>query len=181
LKIFGKTSGIDASKLNIISLDANAKTAALFGGKIDVVSGDAPAFNSYVRATGQEPETLLLSDYGLPLIGFGFAVNNDFLAKNPETVKKFLAATKKAFQDEEKDTAAACALMAKEVHLAGDQKRCVDYSKGIFALSTPPSASDWGMQTEEEWKKLTDTLRSVGELESDKPLSDYYTNDFVAK
>jgi NitT/TauT family transport system substrate-binding protein len=57
----------------------------------------------------------------------------------------------------------------------------VDYSKGIFALSTPPSASDWGMQTEEEWKKLTDTLRSVGELESDKPLSDYYTNDFVAK
>jgi len=181
LKIFGKTSGIDASKLNIISLDANAKTAALFGGKIDVVSGDAPAFNSYVRATGQEPETLLLSDYGLPLIGFGFAVNDDFLAKNPETVKKFLAATKKAFQDEEKDIAAACALMAKEVHLAGDQKRCVDYSKGIFALSTSPGASDWGMQTEAEWKALTETLRSVGELESDKPISDYYTNDFVAK
>jgi NitT/TauT family transport system substrate-binding protein len=179
LKIFTRISHIDPSKLNIVSLDANAKTAALFSGRIDVVSGDAPAFNAYVRATGQQPETLLLSDHGLPLIGFGFAVNDDFLAKNPDTVKKFLAATKKAFQDEEKDPAAACALMAKEVHLAGDQARCVDYEKGIFALSTSPSSPDWGKQSAEEWQKLTSTLQDVGELDSKKPASDYYTNALV--
>ena len=74
LKIFTQEDHIPRDKLNVISLDAQAKTAALFSGSIDVVSGDAPAFDAYVRATGQEPETLLLAKNGVPLIGFGFAV-----------------------------------------------------------------------------------------------------------
>lgn len=179
LKIFSKVSGLEMSDLDIVSLEANAKTAALFGGKIDVVSGDAPAFNSYVRATGQEPETLLLSDFGLPLIGFGFAANEDFLEEHPEAVAKFLAATKKGFQDAVADPAAACAFMAETVHLSGEQSRCIDYVNGLLALSTPPTSADWGKQSAEEWEALTQTLRDVGELDSDQPASEYYTNEFV--
>ncbi|SMF70556.1 NitT/TauT family transport system substrate-binding protein [Tistlia consotensis] len=179
IKIFTKVSGLKASDLDIVSLDANAKTAALLSGKIDVVSGDAPAYTSYVKATGQEPVALILSDYGLPLVGFGFGVNNDFLAKHPDAVKKFLAATKKGFQDAAADPAKACAFMAETVHLSGEQSRCVNYFNALLALSTPPSDPTWGKQSAEEWQKLTDTLREVGLLESDKPASTYYSNEFV--
>jgi len=181
LKVFTAANKMKLTDLNVVALDANAKTAALFGGTIDAVSGDSPAFNAYVRATNQQPETMQLSDFGVPLIGFGFAANNAYLAKNPEVVRKFLAATKKGFAEAARDYRAACELMQAKVHLAGTIERCVDYNKGILALSTPPTDASWGQQSSEEWTKLLATLKDAGELFGDKPLTAYYTNDFVPK
>ena len=59
-KVFTAANKMKLTDLNIVALDANAKTAALFSGTIDAVSGDAPAFDAYVRATNQQPETMLL-------------------------------------------------------------------------------------------------------------------------
>ena len=182
LRIFTAANGMKLTDLDIISLDANAKTAALFGGRIDVVSGDSPAFNAYVRATGQEPVDLQLADEGVPLVGFGFAANTAYLAKNPEVVAKFLAATKRGFIEAARDFKAACELIQAKVHLAGTIERCVDYNKGLLALSTPPTDPTWGHQSAEEWTKLVGALKSAGELQGgDKPLDTYYTNDFVPK
>lgn len=179
LKIFTALFHIPLSRLNIVSLDASAKTAALFSGSIDVVSGDAPAFDTYVRATGQQPETLLLSNYGVPLIGFGFAANNDFMHAHPDAVRKFLLATRRGFEAAVKDPHAACVLMHSEVHLPGSNERCVDYFNSLMALSTPPSDPHWGNQSAAEWQKLVATLQSVGEIRSNKPASAYYTNKFL--
>lgn len=182
LRIFAANNGMKVTDLNVVALDANAKTTALFGGTIDAVSGDSPAFNAYVRATNQEPVTLQLADAGVPLLGFGFAANNAFLAKNPEVVRKFLAASKRGLAEAARDYKAACELMQAKVHLAGTIERCVDYNQGLLALSTPPTDATWGQQSAEEWTKLVATLKAAGELPADdKPLATYYTNDFVPK
>lgn len=181
LRIFAANNGMKVTDLNVVALDANAKTTALFGGTIDAVSGDSPAFNAYVRATNQEPVTLQLADAGVPLLGFGFAANNAWAAKNKEIIPKFLAASKRGFAEAARDYKAACELMQAKVHLAGTIERCIDYNKGLLALSTPPTAADWGLQTEEEWRKLVDTLKAAGELPADKPLATYYTNEFLPK
>jgi len=181
LKVFTAANKMKLTDLNIVALDANAKTAALFGGTIDAVSGDAPAFDAYVRATGQQPETMMLGDYGVPLIGFGFAANGAYLAKNPQVVAKFLAATKRGFAEAARDYKAACELMQAKVHLAGTVERCIDYNKGVLALSTPPTDANWGQQSTEEWTRLLATLKDAGELSGDKPLTSYYTNELVPK
>jgi NitT/TauT family transport system substrate-binding protein len=182
LRIFTAANGMKLSDLNIIALDANAKTAALFGGTIDVVSGDSPAFDAYVRATNQEPVTLQLADAGVPLLGFGFAANEAYLAKNPEVVRKFLAATRRGFIESARDLKAACQLIQAKVHLAGTIERCIDYNQGLLALSTPPSDPTWGHQSTEEWTKLIATLKSAGEMQGDdKPVAAFFTNDFVPK
>jgi len=180
LKIFTRANNLQASQLDIVSLDAQAKTAALFGGRIDVVSGDSPAYDAYVRATDQQPETLMLADYGVPLLGFGFAVNNDFLKAHADVVRKFLAATRRGFADVAKDPKAACAFMRTAVHLAGSDDRCVDYVTGLLALSTAPDDANWGRQSETEWQQLLATLRAVGELDSDRPPGEFYTNAYLA-
>lgn len=182
LRIFANANGMKVPDLNVVALDANAKTTALFSGTIDVVSGDSPAFNAYVRATNQEPVTLQLADAGVPLLGFGFAANNAYLAKNPEVVRKFLAASKRGLAEAARDYKAACELMQAKVHLAGTVERRVDYNQGLLALSTPPTDPTWGQQSPEEWTKLVATLKAAGELPADdKPLATYYTNDFVPK
>jgi NitT/TauT family transport system substrate-binding protein len=182
LRIFTNANNMKVTDLNIVALDSNAKTAALFGGTIDAVSGDSPAFNAYVRATNQEPETLYLADAGVPLLGFGFAANSAYLAKNAAVVQKFLAATKRGFVEAARDYKAACELMQTMVHLAGTIERCIDYNKGVLELSTPPTDASWGQQSAEEWTKLISTLKAAGELPNDdKPLTTYYTNDLVPK
>lgn len=181
LRIFTKANGMTEGDLNVISLDSNAKTAALFGGSIDVVSGDSPAYDAYVSATGQQPETMQLSDVGVPLLGFGFAANNTYLAKNPEVARKFLAATKRGFAEAARDPKAACELMQSKVHLAGTIARCVDYFDNLMALSTPPSDAGWGLQAQDEWAKLIMTLQSVGDIPAGKTAAGFYTNDFVPR
>jgi NitT/TauT family transport system substrate-binding protein len=71
--------------------------------------------------------------------------------------------------------------MQAKVHLAGTIERCVDYNKGVLALSTLPTDATWGRQSTDEWTKLLATLKDAGELFGDQPLSAYYTNDFVPK
>jgi NitT/TauT family transport system substrate-binding protein len=181
LKVFTAANKMKLTDLNVVALDANAKTAALLGGTIDAVSGDSPAYDAYIRATNQQPETMPLSNYGVPLIGFGFAANNAYLAKNPDVVRKFLAATRKGFAEAARDYKAACELMQAKVHLAGTIERCIDYNKGVLALSTPATDASWGQQSEEEWTRLLTTLKDAGELFGDKPLATYYTNDVVPK
>jgi len=179
LALFTKLNNIPPSDLNIVALDANTKRVALLNGTVNVVSGDSHAFGAIVRGSGKEPVFLMLADYGVPLLGFGFAVNETFLQREPEAVKKFLAATKRGFQAAVANPTEACRLIQSKVFVGGSTEQCVDYFMGLMALSQSPSDPDWGRQSTEEWEKLISTLKGVNEIESDKKPTDYFTNDFV--
>ena len=179
LTLFSKLNSIPLSDLNIVALDANTKRVALLDGTVDVVSGDSHAFGAIVRGSGREPEFLMLADYGVPLLGFGFAVNETFVEREPQAIKKFLAATKRGFQAAVENPQAACQLIQSKVFVGGSREQCVDYFMGLMALSQAPTDPNWGRQSTEEWEKLVSTLKSVGEIESDKKPADYFTNDFV--
>ncbi|MBX6368516.1 MAG: ABC transporter substrate-binding protein [Rhodospirillales bacterium] len=179
LAILLKKNNMDKNALNIVSLDANTKRAALLNGSIDAVSGDSHAYGALVRGTGKEAEIMMLSDYGVDLIGFGFAANETFLKKHPEAVRKFLAATKRGLSLAAEDPAAACRFIQQKVLIPGSVEQCVDYFTGLLKLSQSPTDPKWGWQTDEEWTRLISTLDSVGELQTKKPVKDFFTNDFV--
>jgi NitT/TauT family transport system substrate-binding protein len=179
LAILMKKNNIAKSALNVVSLDANTKRAALLNGNIDVVSGDSHAYSALVRGTGRQAEVMLLSDYGVDLIGFGFAANENFLKKEPAAVKKFLAATKRGFALAAEDPAAACRFIQQKVLIPGTVEQCADYFSGLLELSQSAKDPNWGHQSTEEWERLLATLDSVGELPGKKPVKDYFTNEFV--
>lgn len=181
LAILLKKNNIDKSALNIVSLDANTKRAALLNSSIDAVSGDSHAYSALVRGTGKEAEVMMLSDYGVDLIGFGFASNETFLKNHPEAVRKFLAATKRGFAVAAEDPAAACRFIQQKVLIPGSVEQCVDYFTGLLKLSQSAKDPKWGWQSDEEWERLLTTLDSVGELQSKKPVKEFFTNDFVPK
>jgi NitT/TauT family transport system substrate-binding protein len=181
LAILMKKNNIQKSALNVVSLDANTKRAALLNGNIDVVSGDSHAYSALVRGTGRDAEVMMLSDYGVDLIGFGFAANEAFLKKEPEAVRKFLAATRKGFEVGVEDPAAACRFIQQKVLIPGTVEACVDYFGGLIKLSQSPKDPKWGWQSDEEWERLLATLDSVGELPGKKAMKDYFTNDFLPK
>ena len=84
-----------------------------------------------------------------------------------------------AMADQAADTEAACTLIRGKVQVAGNQAQCVNYARGLQALSQPPADADWGRASEAEWRSLVETLTAVGEIRQQRPLDAYYTNDFV--
>lgn len=179
LSVFKRSNKIPDSALNVISLDASSKTAGLLTNQVDVVSGDSHAFRAIVRGAGHEPEVLELASYGVPLLGFGFATNETFLKERPKAVKATLAAIKRGFADAVADPEGACTLIRSKVQIAGTPAQCLDYLTGLQKLSQSPTDAEWGRSVASEWDALIGTLRGVGEIQSDKPSSAYYTNDLV--
>jgi NitT/TauT family transport system substrate-binding protein len=178
LAIFQRANHIPDGALNVISLDATAKTAALLTGQVDVVSGDSHAYQAIVRGAGHTPEVLELANYGVPLLGFGFAVNETFLHDKPDAVRATLAAVRRGFADMAADPEAACTLIRSRVQIAGKPAQCVDYITGLLRLSTPPTDPSWGRSTAEEWVRLIATMRDAGEIRTDRAPDTYYTNEF---
>lgn len=176
LSVFSRMFKIPASSLNVISLDASSKTAALVTGQVDVVSGDSHAYSAIVRSTGKQAVVLQLADYGLPLLGFGFAANETFLREHQRAVAGVLAGYRRGFADMAADVPAACAMIRARVQVAGSQEQCVDYARGYIALATPAGDAGWGRSTPEEWQKLVDTLVGVGEIKQAPAIGAIYTN-----
>ncbi len=176
LTLFSRLNNIPLDQLNVVGLDGAAKRAALLNKTVDAVSGDSHAYAAIVRGNGEEPVILHLSDYGVPLLGFGFVANETFTKEHPEAVTKFLKATKRAFEAAVSDPKAACEFIQSKKFVTGSLSQCVDYYSGLIALSQSPTDPDWGKQSAEEWEKLVSTLKSVDVIESDKKPSDYYTN-----
>jgi NitT/TauT family transport system substrate-binding protein len=179
LSVFRRANRIPENALNVISLDASAKTAALLTGQVDCVSGDSHAFRAIVQGAGHEPEVMELASFGVPLLGFGFAANEQAIREKGEAIRRLLRAVKRAMADQAADTEAACTLIKSKVQVAGSQAQCVNYARGLQALSQPPTDADWGRASEAEWRSLVETLTAVGEIRQQRPLGAYYTNDFV--
>ncbi len=179
LTVFEHANHISADQLNIISLDATGKDSALMTGSIDVVSGDSPAYIALVRAAGHEPSVMMLSDYGLPLLGFGFAANETFLKAHPHAVTGVLTAMQRGFAAMYADIPGACTMIRARVQIAGSQQHCIDYLAAMQPLATPSADPSWGHSTPAEWDALLATLKQAGEIQTDKPASAFYTNDFL--
>ena len=178
LRIFEKANDIAETDLNIVSMDGSTKTTALMAGQVDVVSGDSYAYNALVRGAGYEPEAFLLAEHGVPLLGFGFAVNPDSEEKLGDDIQTFMQVTKKAFQEVAADPDAACTLAMEERELPGEHAQCVDYMTGLLELSTDPGADDWGHVSEDQVTALLQVLEDVGEIEGGWDISTYYTDKF---
>jgi NitT/TauT family transport system substrate-binding protein len=179
LRIFRAVNKLSETDLNLVSLDANAKQTALLSGSIDVISGDGFAYGAIIRGTGKQPTIFALSDFGVPLLGFGYSVNTEFAAAKPELVRGFLKAAKRSWQDAAADVPAACELARAELQLPHKQEACVDYLNGLLAISADPSDPAWGRQSPEMWSALLNTLTGVGEITGKADPAAYYTNDFA--
>ena len=178
LRIFQEVNNIPETELNVVSMDGSTKTTALLAGQVDVVSGDSYAYRALVKGAGFEPEAFLLSDHGVPLLGFGFAIHPDAEERLGDDITTFLQVTKKAFQEVADDVDAACTLARETIELPGEHSQCVDYMSNLLEISADPYSEDWGHMTEKQWTDVLQTLEDVGEIESGWDASDFYTTKY---
>jgi NitT/TauT family transport system substrate-binding protein len=97
---FAAINGIDPASVTLVNIKPEGKQAIVAAGEVD---GSFDLYTSYAiweKVLGKgEVGNLLWADFGLPIYGHTYFVNNDLLQKNPKLVERFLRATHKGWRD----------------------------------------------------------------------------------
>jgi NitT/TauT family transport system substrate-binding protein len=98
---FMAEKGLDPTKLTISNVAPSARASTLLSGQIPAIEFfimAKPGLEAAAKSANAELRTLLLSDHGLELYSNGIAATDDYIAKNPDVLKRFVRAALKGWQ-----------------------------------------------------------------------------------
>jgi NitT/TauT family transport system substrate-binding protein len=183
-----KNAGLTEKDVSITNVPDGALVSSYLqgsGGAVGILGGldDKPA---EIKANGgAEPVTFPYSDFGINQVGYCIVTNTDTVAKKPDLVKRFLAATMKAYKETEANPDAAIASMADIVggSMAEDQgkqqaRAVLDVTLGIL-YSKNNTEKRLGYNVPKDWEDMIELMKKYNDLQTDKPASAFYTNDFL--
>jgi NitT/TauT family transport system substrate-binding protein len=109
---FMAQKGLDPAKLTISNVAPPARATTLLSGQIPAIEFFVmakPGLEAGAKSANAELRTLLLADHGLELYANGIVASDDYIAKNPDVMKRFVRAALKgwAFAIANPDKAAA--------------------------------------------------------------------------
>jgi NitT/TauT family transport system substrate-binding protein len=183
-----KNAGLSDKDVSITNVPDGALVSSYLqaaGGAVGILGGldDKPA---EIKANGgADPVTFAYSDFGVNQVGYCIVTHTDTVAKKPDLVKRFLAATMKAYKETEANPDAAVASMADIVggSMAEDagkqQARAVlDVTLGIL-YSKNNQEKRLGLNVAKDWEDMISLMKQFNDLQTDKPATAFYTNDFL--
>ena len=183
-----KNAGLDEKDVTITNVPDGALVSSYLqgaGGAVGILGGldDKPA---EIKANGgAEPVTFAYSDFGINQVGYCIVTHTDTVAKKPDLVKRFMAATIKAYKETEANPDAAVASMADIVggSMAEDQgkqqaRAVLDVTLGIL-YSQNNADKRLGYNVPKDWEEMLDLMKKYNDLKTDKPATAFYTNDFL--
>jgi NitT/TauT family transport system substrate-binding protein len=185
-----KNAGLAESDVTITNVPDGALVSSYLqsaGGAVGILGGldDKPA---EIKANGgADPVAFPYSDYGVNQVGYCIVAHKDTVAKNPDLVKRFVAATIAAYKETEKNPDAAVASMADIVggSMAEDagkaQARAVlDVTLGVL-YSKANTDKVLGLNVASDWDDMLALMKNYNDLKTDQPATAFYTNDFLPK
>lgn len=98
---FMAQKGLDPSKLTISNVAPPARAATLLSGQVPAIEFFVmakPGLEAGARDAKAELRTFLLADHGLELYANGVAATDDYIAKNSDTLKRFVRAGLKGWK-----------------------------------------------------------------------------------
>lgn len=120
--LFLKQAGLNNSDFQTVSGDGQTKLNAVINGRADLLLGYSMDQSMKIKdATGKDVYPIMFADYGIHLVSSGLIVNKDFLAKNPDLVRRFMAATTKTFEAAEKNPEGAVDALLAAMPKAGQR------------------------------------------------------------
>lgn len=180
IRPFARLNNVDLSKIQLIQMDASARTMQFLTRKIDVMSvylsNELPQIE---KRAGVKFNMIKVTDFGLSVLGSSMYVSNAFAEQNPETVKKLLRATAKGYRDAMANPKEAAKIMAKHMVVA-EQPDVLEAQVEATVVSTnAPAGKPIGWQTDADWQATLNLLKETGGITDIKPLNAYFSNAYL--
>ncbi len=183
-----KNAGLSESDINITNVPDGALVSSYLQGTGDAVGilggiDDKPA---EIKANGgDDPVTFPYSDFGVNQVGYCISTHTDTVANNPDLVKRFVAATVKAYREAEKNPDVAINSIADIVGGTMAEEQGKEQARSVLdvTLSVLYSAANkgrvLGMNVPSDWDGMLTLMKDFNDLETEQPASAFYSNDFL--
>ena len=176
------SAGMKISDVQLQLVSINARVPLFLQNKDSFLTGFATG--DFLRARSRLPTVKYVpyAKYGLVAYGIGLIARDDMIQKNPDLVKKIVVATQKGWEAAAKDPEAAVAASLKLYpDLSPDLLRDGLKISLEEQLHTPATTGHpIGWTAESDWKTMIQVLKTYSGL-TPKPLSAYYTNEFISQ
>src|SRR5215831_765348 len=177
---FARINNVDLGKIQLIQMDASARTTQFLTRKVDVMSvylsNELPQIE---KRAGVKFNVIKVTDFGLMVLGSSMYVSNAFAEQKPDTVKKLLRATAKGYRDAMADPKAAAKIMAKHMVVPEQPDVLEQQVEATVVTTNAPAGKPIGLQSEADWRANLDLLKETGDIDDIKPLSSYFTNAYL--
>lgn len=177
LKAVMAQNGADFSKMNMVISDGSGFAA--LKDKVDImwfyeawdnVKCELAGFPIHYMELRQLDQRL---DYYTPVI----ITNHTMIQERPETVKKFLEATAKGYQDAIADPDGCAEILQK--YAPDYELDMLKKSQAYLAGKYMEDTSRWGEMKDDVWNRYTDFMVEYGVIHESVPAEDCYTNEFL--
>ena len=169
---------LDKSKLDIVNIDPAALVGALLEKKVDAILAGADFQSVQMRDRGFKVNDILYRDVGVPTVGLSIIARDDRLKENPDLYRRFVAASLRGWDEARKDPDAGAAAVVEQFPSAG-KDQILKQLKVDLMLVCAPGAVSLGRVPDRNWQSTFELLTTYLNLPKDKPISDYYSNDYL--
>ncbi len=169
---------IDKNKLDVVNIDPAALVGALLEKKVDAILAGADFQSVQMRDRGFKVNDIFYRDVGVPTVGLSIIARDDKLKENPDLYKKFVAASLKGWDAARKNPDAASAAVNEQFPSASKDQILKQLNVDLM-LVCAPGATALGRVPDKNWQITFDLLTTYLGLPKDKPVTDYYSNDFL--
>jgi NitT/TauT family transport system substrate-binding protein len=177
---FTRINNVDLAKIQLIQMDASARTTQFLTRKVDVMSvylsNELPQIE---KRAGVKFNVVKLTDFGLNVLGSSMYVSNAFAEQKPDTVKKLLLATAKGYRDAMANPREAAKIMARHMAVPEQPDVLEQQVEATVATTNAQAGQPIGWQAEADWRANLELLKETGDVVEVKPLNSYFSNAYL--
>ncbi len=155
------------------------------GGAVAMLGGLDDKPSEIVAAGGAQPVQFAYSDYGINQVGYCIVANTATVAKNPDLVKRFVAATIESYKATEAHPTAAIDAMADIVGGTMAEPKSKDAALAVLKVtlgvlySKANEPRQLGLNVASDWSDMLDLMKTYNGLKTDRPATAFYSNAFL--
>jgi NitT/TauT family transport system substrate-binding protein len=177
---FTRINNVDLGKIQLIQMDASARTTQFLTRKVDVMSvylsNELPQIE---KRAGVKFNVIKVTDFGLNVLGSSMYVSNAFAEQKPDTVKKLLLATAKGYRDAMANPREAAKIMARHMAVPEQPDVLEQQVEATVVSTNAPAGQPIGWQAEADWRGNLELLKETGDIVEVKPLNSYFSNAYL--
>ena len=175
-----KANNLDDSKIEMVFVDPAAKVVSVLEKKADALLGSGDAQFFQIEAKGVKASVLNFADIGVNTVGLSVIAHEDTVKDQGDLVKRFVAAMQRSYDEALKDPDAAIAAAVKSKPDVDSEVLKGQLMVDLDLLESPASKGKGiGYAAAEDWERTVSLLKEYRGLETDRPASSFYTNEFL--
>ena len=174
---------VDPASVRIVSVTGANKPQLLYQGQVDAVGGYVTGEYYRVKLgapAGMEIAQILYKDWGISTLNASVATHDELIKENPDLVKRFMAATVKAWEHARRNPAEAVDATLAAAPRSSREFLAETLGWAFKLAQTERSAGrPAGWTSEQDWSSTLDLLEKHVGLKSRQPAARYFTNEFI--